>query len=140
MERTSARRRRHRADYPEEKKLMVTATICRLYENSPIIDSTVAEILAHQAHPHHKRRANPYCSPAGGIRHKGQLHDPNHLCGPHRKHIDGDAGLPGPAQEAAMSVPHGTGGARDAGFDFSCSLAMERHPRLGLQCQTEGVQ
>jgi hypothetical protein len=61
MERTSARRRRHRADHPEEKKLMVTAPICRLCENSAIIDPTVAEILAHQAHPHHKRRANPYC-------------------------------------------------------------------------------
>jgi hypothetical protein len=63
MERTSARRRRHRADHPEEEKLMLTATICRLYENSAIIDPTVAEILAHQAHPHHKRRANP-SSPA----------------------------------------------------------------------------
>src|SRR5215469_5481784 len=59
MERTSARRRRDRADHPEEKKLMVTATICRLCENSAIIDPMVAEIRAHQAHPHHKRRANP---------------------------------------------------------------------------------
>ena len=73
---------------------MVTATIYRLGENSAIIDPTVAEILAHHAHPHHKRRANPYCCPAGGIRHKGQQYDPNHLCRPHRKQIDGDAGLP----------------------------------------------
>jgi hypothetical protein len=47
---------------------MVTATICRFCENSAIIDPTVAEILAHQAHPHHKRRANPcwkgnFCPP-----------------------------------------------------------------------------
>ena len=68
MEQTSARRRRHRADHPEEKKLMVTATICRLCENSAIIDPMVAEIRAHQAHPHHKRRANPcwkgnFCPP-----------------------------------------------------------------------------
>ena len=47
---------------------MVTATICRLCENSAIIDLTVAEILAHQAQPHHKRRANPcwkgnFCPP-----------------------------------------------------------------------------
>jgi hypothetical protein len=61
---------------------MVTATICRLCENSAIIDPTVAKILAHQAHPHHKRRANPYWCPAGGIRHKGQLYDPDHLCRP----------------------------------------------------------
>ena len=79
MEQTSARRRRHRVDHPEEKKLMVTATICRLCENSAIIDPTVAEIVAHQAHPHHKRRANPYWCPAGGIRYKGQLYDPDRL-------------------------------------------------------------
>jgi hypothetical protein len=30
---------------------MVTATICRSCENSATIDPTVAEILAHQAHP-----------------------------------------------------------------------------------------
>ena len=54
-----------------EKKLLVTATICRLCENSAIIDPTVAEILAHQAHPHHKRRANPITvlSNSAGRRH-----------------------------------------------------------------------
>ena len=40
---------------------MVTGTPCRLCENSAITDPTIAEILAHKAHPHHKRRANPYC-------------------------------------------------------------------------------
>jgi hypothetical protein len=75
MERTSARRCRHRAEHPEEEKFMVTGTPCRLCENSAITDPTIAEILAHKAHPHHKRRANPYWCPAGGTRHKGQLYD-----------------------------------------------------------------
>jgi hypothetical protein len=72
---------------------MVTGTPCRLCENSAITDPTIAEILAHKAHPHHKRLANPYWCPAGGTRHKGQLYDPAHLCRPHRKQIDGDAGF-----------------------------------------------
>lgn len=118
---------------------MVTAT-CRLCQNSAIIDPTVAEIVAHQTHPHHHRRANPYWCPVRGIRHKGQLYDPAHLCRPHRQQIDGSSAHPGALQEAAAGIAAGTGSAGDAGFDSANTPAMERLPSFRFERQAKAVE
>lgn len=114
----------------------MVSTTCRLCENAGIPDPTVAEITAHQRHPHPKRKANPYLCPLGDSRHKGQLHDPIHLCRPHRQQIEGAPALP----EAAMSIPAGRGSTGDPGFDLPLLPAMEVLPSFGFEGETEAVE